>query len=81
MPSNPTRQQQDDDFDNFRPILNRSEEAAASEIVSCAVLQAIPGGALLKLATKTMIFGSFRLTPVAVSELVSELYQTNPQHR
>ena len=77
MPSDP-RQQEYDDFDKFRPTLDPSE-TKAGEIVSGAVLQAIPEGAVLKLATKTKTFGPFRLTPVAVSKLVQALYQTNPQ--
>ena len=82
MPSDP-RQQQYDDFDKFRPTLDPSEAKAAGadgEIVSYALLQAIPEGAVLKLATKTKTFGPFRLTSIAVSKLVVELNRT-PQHR
>jgi hypothetical protein len=84
MPSNPTLQQQEDDFDKFRPTLDATEATTPAgpdgEIVSWAVLQAIrPEGVILKLATKTKSFGPFRLTPVAVTKLVLTLNKT-PQH-
>jgi len=68
------------DFVRFRPTLDQSETTIAGEIVSVTVRQAIPGGAVMKLASKTETFGPFRLTPVVVSELVMMLSRTNPQH-
>jgi hypothetical protein len=47
MLSNPERQQQEDNFNNFRPTLDATEATTPAgpdgEIVSWAVLQAIPG--------------------------------------
>jgi hypothetical protein len=77
MPSNPARQQQWEDFDKFKPALEPSLARAAAgpdgEVVSGALLAAISGGAVLKLATKTKTFGPFHLTPAAVSGLVQRL--------
>jgi hypothetical protein len=76
------RERQEKEFEAFLPSWTADQAGLAAQqtIVSAAVRQAFPGGAILMLATKAGTLGPFALNPVVVSELAAALARTNPQY-